>query len=92
VRAAGHGYAFPPLWGPDSFNRGAGMARVSIAAAFIQAKMPLGAGGTLSDQEAYDIAAYVTSQPRPAFGAGAKDWPKGDAPADATTGARAVAR
>jgi thiosulfate dehydrogenase len=92
VRAAGHGYAFPPLWGPDSFNRGAGMARVSIAAAFIQAKMPLAAGGTLSDQEAYDIAAYVTSQPRPAFGAAAKDWPQGDAPADATTGARAVAR
>jgi len=49
----------------------------------VQAKMPLGAGGTLTDQEAYDIAAYFTAQPRPVFGASAKDWPKGGRPADA---------
>ncbi|HEX7272628.1 MAG TPA: c-type cytochrome [Casimicrobiaceae bacterium] len=91
VRASGRGYAFPPLWGADSFNQGAGMARVSIAAAFIQTKMPLGAGGTLTDQEAYDIAAYVTSQPRPAFSKAASDWPHGDAPPDATTGRRPAA-
>ncbi len=80
---AGGAFVFPPLWGPKSFNTGAGMARTSIAAAFVQAKMPLGAGGTLTDQEAYDIAAYFTAQPRPIFGAAAKDWPKGDRPADA---------
>jgi thiosulfate dehydrogenase len=86
TRAAGRGFVFPPLWGQSSFNRGAGMARASVAAAFIQAKMPLGAGGTLTDQEAYDIAAYVTSQPRPAFSKAASDWPHNDAPSDATTG------
>ncbi|MEO8740166.1 MAG: c-type cytochrome [Casimicrobiaceae bacterium] len=80
---ANNAFVFPPLWGPKSFNTGAGMARVSIAAAFVQAKMPLGAGGTLTDQEAYDIAAYFTAQPRPVFGASAKDWPKGGRPADA---------
>jgi thiosulfate dehydrogenase len=59
------------------------MARVSVAAAFVQAKMPLGKGGTLTDQEAYDIAAYFTAQPRPDFAGRAGDWPRGGRPADA---------
>jgi thiosulfate dehydrogenase len=80
---ADNAYAFPPLWGAQSFNTGAGMARVSVAAAFVQAKMPLGSAGTLSDQEAYDIAAYFTSKPRPDFAARKNDWPRGGAPADA---------
>lgn len=64
---SGGGYLFPPLWGPQSFNSGAGMARIETAAAFVKAKMPLGQGGSLSDQEAFDVAAYFTAQPRPAF-------------------------
>ncbi len=36
------GYVFPPLWGPDSFNDGAGMHRVLTAARFVKARMPLG--------------------------------------------------
>jgi len=76
-------YAFPPLWGPQSFNDGAGMARVSIAAAFVRAKMPLGRGGSLTAQEAFDVAAYFTAKPRPAYSAKAADWPRGDKPADA---------
>lgn len=56
---------FPALWGPDSFNWGAGMHRVNTAAAFIKANMPLGAGGSLSDQQAWDVAAFVDSHPRP---------------------------
>lgn len=83
VAGAGGSYAFPPLWGPRSFNTGAGMARVGIAAAFIQAKMPLGAGFTVSTQDAIDIAAYVTRQPRPVFANSRVDWPRGDRPADA---------
>ncbi|HEY3177602.1 MAG TPA: c-type cytochrome [Casimicrobiaceae bacterium] len=83
LRGAGNAYAFPPLWGTQSFNTGAGMARVSVAAAFVQAKMPLGNAGTLSDQDAYDIAAYFTSKPRPEFAARKNDWPGGGAPADA---------
>ncbi|MCA0240886.1 MAG: c-type cytochrome [Proteobacteria bacterium] len=62
------GYAFPPLWGPDSFNNGAGMNRMLMATRFIRHNMPLGAShaaGQLDDDEAYDVAAYMLSQPRP---------------------------
>ena len=58
------GYLFPPLWGPDSFNNGAGMHRVLTAARFIKARMPLGEA-TLTDDEAFDVAAYINAQPRP---------------------------
>jgi len=76
-------YLFPALWGPRSFNIGAGMARLSNAAAFVKVSMPLGQGNTLSDKEAFDVAAYFTRQPRPDFAAKARDWPKGDKPPDA---------
>jgi thiosulfate dehydrogenase len=56
---------FPPLWGPKSFNWGAGMHDTKNAAAFIKANMPLGAGGTLSDQEAWDVAMFMDSHERP---------------------------
>nr|WP_298378986.1 c-type cytochrome [uncultured Halomonas sp.] len=59
-------YIFPPLWGPHSFNWGAGMHRVNTAAGFIKANMPLGKPYSLSDQEAWDVAAYINSFPRPA--------------------------
>jgi thiosulfate dehydrogenase len=58
------GYLFPPLWGPDSYNDGAGMHRVLTAARFIKARMPLGQPD-LTDDEAYDVAAFMNSQPRP---------------------------
>jgi thiosulfate dehydrogenase len=77
------GYAMPPLWGKDSFNVGAGMARTYTAAAFVKHNMPLGQGGTLTAQEAVDVAAFFTHQPRPDFAARTKDWPKGDRPKDA---------
>jgi thiosulfate dehydrogenase len=64
-RKVGERYAFPPLWGPDSYNWGAGMHRVNTAAAFIKANMPLGRSGTLSDRDAWDVAAFVNSHPRP---------------------------
>lgn len=56
---------FPPLWGARSFNWGAGMASVKNAAAFIRANMPLGQGGTLTPQQAWDVATFVDSQVRP---------------------------
>lgn len=74
---------FPPLWGDTSFNIGAGMARQYTAAGFVKAKMPLGAAGSLTDEEAWDVAAYFTQQPRPDFPGKAKDWPKGGKPKDA---------
>lgn len=62
------GYIYPPLWGEDSYNNGAGMNRVLTAASFIKHNMPLGAtyeNPQLTDEEAYDVAAYVNSQARP---------------------------
>lgn len=56
---------FPPLWGPQSYNWGAGMSDIANAAGFIKANMPLSQGATLSDQEAWDVATYMDSQPRP---------------------------
>lgn len=72
----------PPVWGPQSYNMGAGMVRLGIAAAFIKRNMPLGQGGTLTDEEAYDLAAFINSRPRPEFPARAQDWPKGGRPDD----------
>ncbi len=57
----------PPLWGPDSFNDGAGMSHVSKMARFVQYNMPQNRRGILSVQDAYDVSAYVDSKPRPAF-------------------------
>ncbi len=59
-------YVFPPLWGKDSYNWGAGMHRINTAAGFIKANMPLGKPNTLSDQDAWDVARYINSQERPA--------------------------
>src|ERR1700678_1558236 len=56
---------FPPLWGPTSFNDHAGMDRMMPG--FVQANMPLGRGGTLTDQQAADVSAYVLSKPPPRF-------------------------
>lgn len=81
---------YPPLWGKESFNIGAGMARTYNAAAFVKRNMPIGfhekfplGQGGLSDQEAVDVAEYFTHQPRPDFLNKAKDWPKDKKPVDA---------
>jgi thiosulfate dehydrogenase len=58
-------YQFPPVWGPDSFNRGAGMNRVKTCAQFVKANMPLGKGGTLDDMDSWDICAFIWIQDRP---------------------------
>ncbi len=62
---AGDRQVFPPLWGPRSFNWGAGMHQVNNAAAFIHANMPLGKGGSLTEQEAWDVAYFMDSHERP---------------------------
>lgn len=81
---------FPPLWGEQSFNIGAGMARTYTAAAFVKRNMPIGfherfplGQGGLSDQEAVDVAAWFSQQPRPDFPDKVKDWPNGGKPVDA---------
>jgi len=69
-----HGYVFPPLWGPDSFNDGAGMHRVLTAAKFIKARMPLGKAD-LTDDQTLDVAAFINSQPRPHMANLDRDFP-----------------
>lgn len=75
------------LWGDDSYNIGAGMARKRTAAGFIQTFMPkteMGgyAPGSLTDEEAMNLAAYINAQERPDFPDKIYDWPNGDAPDD----------
>jgi len=71
------GYVYPPLWGPNSYNTGAGQYRLTRFAGFIKNNMPFGAtyeNPELTDAEAWDLAAFVNSQPRPekTF---PQDWP-----------------
>ncbi|MBC7378228.1 MAG: c-type cytochrome [Burkholderiaceae bacterium] len=61
---AGDKQVFPPLWGPKSYNWGAGMHQLANASGFIQANMPLGKGGTLSEQDAWDVAVFMNSHER----------------------------
>ena len=76
------GIKVPALWGPKSFSIGASMSRQERAASFIRYNMPFDAPGTLTDRQAYDVAAYITSKPRPDMPEKARDWPFGGAPAD----------
>lgn len=73
---------FPPVWGPRSYNIGAGMARLRTFAGFVRHNMPFDMPGTLTDQQAQDIATFVTTRPRPDFADKANDWPRGDPPVD----------
>lgn len=70
-------YAYPPLWGAHSYTVSAGLYRISRLAGFIKDNMPFGASHDvpqLNDEQAWDIAAFINSQPRPGrlF---EKDWP-----------------
>ncbi len=84
------GYTFPPLWGADSFNDGAGMDRLIAAANFIHGNMPNGVSWrapALSEQDAWDVAAFVQAQPRPHKPNLDKDYPVGlQRPADSGYG------
>jgi thiosulfate dehydrogenase len=75
---AGAGYQFPPLWGADSYNNGAGMSRLLTAAAYAMHNMPIGTAfnaPVLTDEEAYDVAAYIIGQKRPEMANLDKDFP-----------------
>ena len=71
-------YMYPPLWGPNSYNTGAGLYRLFSFARYVKYNMPFGAtheNPLLSDEEAWDVAAYVNSMPRPVKDI-RNDWPK----------------
>lgn len=72
------GYQFPPLWGPNGFNNGAGMARLLTTAAFVKHAMPLGTtfdAPVLDDEGAYDVAGFINSQVRPQKANLERDFP-----------------
>ena len=78
LNADGTEYTYPPLWGKNSYNHGAGLFRLSRFAGYVKANMPLGAthnSTLLTDEEAWDVAAYVNSQSRPSKDL-STDWPK----------------
>ena len=74
----GISYEYPPLWGPHSYNDGAGLYRLSNFAGYVKSNMPFNqtthSNPKLSNEEAWDVAAYVNSQPRPKKDL-SKDWP-----------------
>jgi thiosulfate dehydrogenase len=70
--------SYPPLWGKNSYNIGAGLYRLSRFAGYVKSNMPFGTNHDdpkLSDEEAWDVAAFVNSQPRPLKDL-SSDWPK----------------
>lgn len=71
------GYLYPPVWGSNSYNTGAGLYRLSRFAGYVKNNMPHPINyhtPQLTDEEAWDVAAYINSQPRP-NGDISKDWP-----------------
>ena len=71
------GFFYPPLWGKHSYNTGAGLFRLSRLAGYVKSNMPLGAthdAAQLTTEQAWDVAAYINSQPRPVRDLSA-DWP-----------------
>jgi thiosulfate dehydrogenase len=70
-------YLYPPLWGNQSFNDGAGLSRISNMARYVKYNMPLGVtheSPQLSDTESWDVSAYILSQNRPHLDT-PNDWP-----------------
>ena len=71
-------YEYPPLWGDHSYNTGAGLFRISNFAGYIKSNMPFKIAThnspTLTNEEAWDVAAFVNSQPRPKKDL-SNDWP-----------------
>jgi thiosulfate dehydrogenase len=72
------GFVYPPVWGENSYNVGAGLYRISRLAGYVKANMPFGLATyktpQLSDDEAWDVAAFINSQPRPLMNL-IHDWP-----------------
>lgn len=78
IKTDGIGYGYPPLWGDNSYNTAAGLYRISRFAGYVKNNMPFGEvqyhNPQLTDEEAWDVSAFVNSQPRPSkiF---QEDWP-----------------
>lgn len=75
---SGNSFVYPPLWGQDSYNSGAGLFRISNLAGYLHSNMPFNlsthSNPKLTSEEAWDLAAFVNNQPRPSKDL-SKDWP-----------------
>jgi thiosulfate dehydrogenase len=71
-----------PLWGAGSFSVGASLARLGRAASFIRHNMPFDSAGALTDQQAFDVAAYIVAKPRQDSPDKGNDWRNGGTPTD----------
>ena len=78
LAAEGTSYTYPPLWGANSYNTGAGLFRLSRLAGYVRDNMPLNQAShnspALTDEESWDVAAFINSQPRPKKDL-SSDWP-----------------
>lgn len=78
LNLSGSGYEFPPLWGEYSYNEGAGLYRISNFAGYVKSNMPFKIAShdnpSLTTEQAWDVAAFVNSQPRPEKDV-SNDWP-----------------
>jgi thiosulfate dehydrogenase len=77
INGEGNSYTYPPLWGENSYNKGAGLFRLSRFAGYVYTSMPLGASASnpiLTEEQAWDVAAYINSLDRPNLDI-SKDWP-----------------
>jgi thiosulfate dehydrogenase len=77
-----------PLWGPDSWNDGAGAARVYTLAGIIRYAMPYLDPGSLTDEEALEVAAFVNGKPRPSYPFKTQDYLTEKLPPDSVYYAR----
>lgn len=74
--ANGIEWRYPPLAGENSYNIGAGLFRLSRFAGFVKTNMPQGTtykNPVLTDEQAWDVAAYINSLPRPSKDL-SQDW------------------
>ena len=72
-----------PLWGPASWNDGAGAARIYTLAGMILYMMPYLDLGSLTPEDAQHISAYINSKPRPVFPYKDRDYATERVPPDA---------
>jgi thiosulfate dehydrogenase len=71
-----------PLWGPDSWNDGAGAGRVYTLAGIIRYAMPYMDPGNMTDEDAQNLAAFIDSKPRPVYPFKAQDYRTDKVPVD----------
>ena len=77
LNTAANEYTYPPLWGENSYTTGAGLYRISRLAGYVKHNMPftlLKDEAAITDEESWDVAAYINSQPHPQKNHN-KDWP-----------------